>query len=112
MSPSTGSIGVLRTLAILEAATEAETVFGGRSRTWAQVAALWIDLRPGGHREAAVGGPRPGLIETASAEARTHAAAARGQRLKAGGDAWRVIAVTPAQPKAGRMTLTLERLWP
>ena len=55
---------------------------------------------------------RPGLIERAEAEARTHASAARGQRLKAGGEPWRVIAVTPARLKPGRMTLSLERSWP
>jgi hypothetical protein len=106
------SIATLRTLAVLEAASEAETVFGGRSKTWTQVAALWVDLQPGGHREAGDGVTRPGLIETAQAVARTHAAAARGQRLKAGGEAWRVVAVIPARPASGRMTLSLERLWP
>jgi len=106
------TLASLRTLAILEGASEAETVFGGRTRTWLQVAALWVDLQPSGHREAGDGLPRPGLIETAQAVARTHAAAARGQRLKAGGEAWRVVAVTPARPKPGRMTLSLERTWP
>lgn len=106
------SIAALRTLAILEAASEAETVFGGRTKTWIQVAALWIDLQPLGHRESGDGAVRPALIETAQAVARTHAAAARGQRLKAGGEAWRVVAVTPARPGPGRMTLSLERIWP
>lgn len=106
------TVASLRTLAILEAVSEAETVFGGRTKSWVQVAALWVDLQPSGHREAGDGAMRPGLIETARAVARTHAAVARGQRLKAGGEAWRVVAVTPAQPKPGRMTLNLERIWP
>jgi hypothetical protein len=106
------TLAALRTLAILEGASEAETVFGGRTRTWLQVAALWVDLQPSGHREAGDGEMRPGLVETAQAIARSHAAAARGQRLKAGGEAWRVVAVTPARPKPGRMTLSLERTWP
>jgi hypothetical protein len=106
------TLAALRTLAILEGASEAETVFGGRTRTWLQVAALWVDLQPSGHREAGDGKMRPGLVETAQAIARSHAAAARGQRLKAGGEAWRVVAVTPARPKPGRMTLSLERTWP
>lgn len=106
------TVAALRTLAILEGVSEAETVFGGRTRSWVQIAALWVDLRPLGHREAGDGAMRPGLIEAAQAEARTHAAAARGQRLKAGGEAWRVVAVTPARPKPGRMTLSLERTWP
>lgn len=106
------TIAALRTLAVLEAVSEAETVFGGRTRSWVQIAALWVDLRPLGHREAGDGAMRPGLVESAEAEARTHASAARGQRLKAGGEAWRVVAVTPARPKPGRMTLTLERIWP
>lgn len=105
------TIASLRTLAILQAVSEAETVFGGRTKTWLQVAALWVDLQPSGHREAGDGAIRPGLIESAQAVARTHAAAARGQRLKAGGEPWRVVAVTPSQPKPGRMTLSLERSW-
>ncbi len=106
------SIASLRTLAVLEASTEAETVFGGRSRSWTEVAALWVDLQPGGHREAAAGGgTRPILVETAQAVARG-GVAARGMRLKAGGEPWRVVAVTPSRPRAGRMTLRLERSWP
>ena len=106
------SIAALRTLAVLEGVSEAETVFGGRNKSWSQIAALWVDLRPVGHREGSVGASRPGLIETAQAEARTHAVAERGQRLKAGGEAWRVMAVTPARGKPGRMLLNLERVWP
>lgn len=106
------SIASLRTLAVLEGVSEAETVFGGRNRTWSQVAALWVDLKPLGHREAGDGGTRPGLIERAEAEARAHASAARGQRLKAGGEPWRVVAVTPSRTARGRMVLSLERSWP
>jgi hypothetical protein len=106
------TVGALRTLAVLESASEAETVFGGRTRSWVETAALWIDLRPTGHRTAGDRALRPGLVETAEAVARTHAAAARGQRLKAGGEPWRVVAVTPARPAPGRMTLRLERSWP
>lgn len=110
--PGAGRIAALRTLAVLEGASEAETVFGGRSRTWTQIAALWVDLKPLGHREAGVGGTPSGLVERAEAEARTLAAAARGQRLKAGGEAWRVVAVTPSRTARGRMVLSLERRWP
>ena len=63
-------IAELRTLAVLEAPSEAETEFGGRTRTWAEVAALWIDLRPAGHRDVAEGPGRPVLTETAEAVAR------------------------------------------
>ncbi len=111
-SPGASRVGALRTLAILEAVSEAETVFGGRTKSWVQVAALWVDLQPRGHRESADGGARPALIETAEAVARPHASAARGQRLKAGGEAWRVVAVIHARPNPGRMTLSLERIWP
>lgn len=106
------SIASLRTLAVLEGVSEAETVFGGRAKSWGQIAALWIDLKPLGHREGGDSAMRPGLIERAEAEARTHASAARGQRLKAGGEAWRVVAVAPARLKPGRMILNLERNWP
>ena len=109
---SAAPIAALRTLAVLEGVTEAETVFGGRTKTWVQIAALWVDLRPLGHREAGEAASRPGLVETAEAQAHRHAAAARGQRLKAGGEAWRVVAVSPDRPRAGRMLLHLERIWP
>lgn len=105
------SIASLRTLSVLEALSQAETVFGGRSRTWTEVAAVWIDLRPAGHREAGDGGTRPVLTETAEAEART-GVAARGMRLKAGGEPWRIVAVQPGRPRPGRMILKLERAWP
>ncbi len=105
------TIAALRTLAVLEAPTEAETVFGGRTRNWTQVAALWVDLRPGGHREAGDGVARPILTETAQAVARS-GVAARGMRLKAGGEPWRVVAVVASTPKLGHMTLKLERSWP
>lgn len=87
-------------------------MFGGRTKSWVQVAALWVDLQPRGHRETADAAARPALIETAQAVARSHAAVARGMRLKAGGEAWRVVAVIPASPRPGRMTLSLERIWP
>lgn len=105
------SIASLRTLAVLEAASEAETVFGGRTRSWVEVAALWVDLRPDGHREAGDALSRPVLTETAQAVARS-GVAARGMRLKAGGEPWRVVAVRPSDPRPGRMTLKLERSWP
>lgn len=105
------SVASLRRQATLEAASEAETVFGGQARTWAPIASLWINLKPDGHREAGEAG-REVLVETATAEARSLGVAARGQRLVAGGPPWRVVAVTPNRPWAGRMTLHLERIWP
>jgi len=105
------SIASLRTLAVLEALSEAETGVGGRSRNWTEVAAVWGDRRPAGHREAGDGAARPILTETAEAEART-GVAARGMRLKAGGEPWRIVAVQPARPRPGRMILKLERAWP
>ncbi|HEX8232802.1 MAG TPA: hypothetical protein VF559_05610 [Caulobacteraceae bacterium] len=104
-------IASLRTQAVLEGVTEAETVFGGQSRSWTAVASLWVDLKPSGVREAEEAGAPPGLVERAEAEARSLAAARRGQRLNAGGPAWRVTAVTANRPRVGRMILHLERRW-
>ncbi len=104
-------IARLRTQAVLEGPSEADTVFGGKTRSWVQVAPLWVDLRPNGVREAEERAGAPGLIEKAEAEARSLGAARRGQRLNAGGPLWRVVAVTPNRPKAGRMILHLERRW-
>ena len=105
------SVASLRTLAIVEAPSETDTVFGGKARSWVQVCALWIDLVPSGHREGGEGN-RPVLTETASAIARTTSAVQAGQRITTGGPKWRVVAVTPSAPKTGRMTLSLERTWP
>lgn len=106
------SVGALRALATVEAMSEAETVFGGRSRSWSEVAALWVDLKPRGHRERTdLAGP-PRLVETAEAEARAHPAAARGRRLKTGGEPWRIVAVGPHPARKGRIVLKLERFWP
>jgi len=104
-------IASLRTQAVLEGVSEADTVFGGKTRTWIQVASLWVDLKPNGVREAEEAGGPPGLVEKAEAEARALGAARRGQRLNAGGPVWRVTAVTPNRPKPGRMILHLERRW-
>jgi hypothetical protein len=104
-------IACLRTQAVLEGPSEADTVFGGRTRSWSQVASLWVDLRPQGVREADERTGAPGLVERAEAEARQLAAAKRGQRLNAGGPPWRVVAVSPAPHRPGRMRLSLERRW-
>src|SRR5690606_8355277 len=80
--------GRLRRLATLEAAVEAETAFGGRTRSWSEVAALWVDLKTPTGRERAQGGQRPVLTESAQAEARDHPLAAAGQRLALDGDNW------------------------
>ena len=106
------SVAALRALATLEAPSEAETVFGGRTRSWSQVAALWIDLRSAGHRESPDAAGPPRLVETAEAEARTHPAVRRGQRLKTGGEPWRIVAVAPHAVRRGRIVLKLERHWP
>lgn len=102
------SISELRRLAILSQPAEAETVFGGRSRSWTQLAALWVALTPGAGRESGEEGQRPTLVQPATAEARDLSAAARGQRLSIDGRDWRVLAVAHAEPRPGRMTLTLE----
>ncbi|ATQ42134.1 phage head completion protein [Caulobacter mirabilis] len=106
------TIAALRALAALEAPSEAETLFGGRSRSWSQVAALWVDLRPSGHRESPDAAGPPRLVETAEAEARAHPAVRRGRRLKAGGEPWRIVAVVPHAARRGRIVLKLERHWP
>lgn len=105
-------IGALRKLAVLEAAVEAETPFGGRSRSWSQVATLWVDLRPGSPRQAAGAGQRPVVSDTARAEARDHPAAEAGQRLSLGGDNWRLVRLVRGEPKIGRMILHLEKEGP
>jgi head-tail adaptor len=104
------TIATLRKLAVLEGASEADTVFGGKTRTWTQVCSLWVDLSPAGHREASEGA-QPVLFETARIEARNFNAARPGQRVKAGGEPWRVTAVQAHRPRMGRMTLYLERRW-
>ena len=103
------AVAALRRLASLSRATDSETAFGGRARSWDVVATLWVAITPGGAREAGEAGSRPLLIQPASAEARDLAAADRGQRLSVDGVDWRVVSVAHAAPRPGRMTLSLDR---
>ena len=97
---------------MLEEAVEAETPFGGRSRSWSQVATLWVDLRTGSPRRRSGAGQRPEMAEIAQAEARDHPAAEVGQRLSLDGDNWRLVRLVRGDPKIGRMTLHLEKEGP
>lgn len=102
-------IGSLRRLATLKSAVESETAFGGRTRSWSDLATLWVNLRVTGGSEGAEADQRPSLSETAEAQARDHPSAAAGQRLSVGGDNWRVVRLVRGQPKIGRMTLFLSK---
>ena len=102
-------IGQLRRLATLKSAVESETAFGGRTRSWSDVATLWVDLKITGGSEGAEADQRPSLSETAQAEARDHPSAAAGQRLSVGGDNWRLVRLVRGAPKMGRMTLHLQK---
>ena len=102
-------IGSLRRLATLKSVVEAETAYGGRTRSWADVTTLWVDLKVTGGSEGAEADQRPSLSETAEAQARDHPSAAAGQRLSVGGDNWRVVRLVRGAPKIGRMTLFLQK---
>jgi len=104
------SLGALRVFATLQAASESETAFGGRTRVWADVCDLWVALAVKGAGEPAEGGLRPVFAEDALAEAHDHPLAAQGQRLLADGYSWRVVRVVRAAPRMGRMTLYLDRV--
>ncbi len=93
--------------AALQAASDTETAYGGRTRTWTEVATLWVHLQPTGARLDQRQDQRPVRIETATAAARDHPAAAAGQRLVLTGPPWRVLAVQ--RPGGGRMVLSLDR---
>jgi head-tail adaptor len=99
------------TPATLQAASETETAYGGLTTVWADVATIWIALKPGSATSDQLEQQRPVRIETASATARDDARAAAGQQLLAGDDPnpWRVLAVERAQPQPGAMTLRLDR---
>ncbi|HYF21856.1 MAG TPA: hypothetical protein VD929_00515 [Caulobacteraceae bacterium] len=98
----------MRRLAVLEAAVEQETPFGGRSRLWEAAADLWVALTPGPARVVADRGGRPRLVETARAVTRDHPEAERGMRLGLDGRSWTVLRVERGAPAPGRMTLHLE----
>jgi head-tail adaptor len=99
----------MRRLATLKSAVEAETPFGGRTRTWADVCTLWVDLRVTGGSEGTEADQRPVLSESAEAEARDHPSAAAGQRLVVGGDNWRLVRLVRGSPRLGRMILHLQK---
>lgn len=102
-------IGRLRRLATLQAVVEVETAFGGRSRTWSEVADVWIALTVTGGSEGSQAGQRPTLATSAEAVARDHPLAGAGQRLVVGGDNWRLVRVERGAPRLGLMTLILEK---
>ena len=102
-------IGALRRLAVLQDVVEVETAFGGRSRTWEEVASVWVRLTVKGGREGSQAGQRPVLVTSAEAVARDHPLAAAGQRLVVGGDNWRVVRLVRGAPTLGLMTLILEK---
>ncbi|HYD45233.1 MAG TPA: hypothetical protein VEA79_08220 [Phenylobacterium sp.] len=104
------TLGAMRVLATLQAAVETETQFGGRTRTWSDVADLWVELTVRGAAEPAEGGLRPVFTEDAVAVSHDEPLAEQGQILLAGGDSWRVVRVVRAAPKMGRMTLHLDRV--
>ncbi len=111
MTPGTSpGAAWLRTPALLQAAAETETVYGGRVRAWAAVATLWLDLSAVAGRETASQDQRPVRLESATATARDDPRAAVGQRLVVGADPpWTILAIDHAQPSPGLMRLTLER---
>lgn len=99
----------MRRLASLESVVEAETAFGGRTRSWSEVASLWVELSVTGAREDSQADQRPDIAEAAKAVARDLAAAQAGQRLVVGGDNWRLVRVVRGAPRIGRMTLFLQK---
>lgn len=97
--------------AVLQAAVETPTAYGGATAAWSTVAALWIELKPGSATYDQLEGQRPVRIETAAATARDDARATAGQQLLVGDDAnpWRIRAVERSNPEPGVMTLRLDR---
>lgn len=96
--------------ATLSAASEVETPFGGRTRAWAPVAAVWATLQLDGIAERTASDAPPVGSQAATAVARDHPAAAPGQQLAfAGEPPFEVREVRRATPVPGRMTLVLVR---
>lgn len=99
-----------RTPAVLQAETTTETDYGGRTSAWAEAVRLWVTLTPAAPRPLAAGDASPARLESASAEARDDARAARGQQLLVEDEPpWTVMTIDRDHPKPGRMTLRLER---
>jgi len=99
------------TPAVLQAAIQTETAYGGVTTVWAAVATLWIAMKPGAASDDQLEQQKPVRIETAAATARDDPRACAGQQLLAGDDAnpWRLLAVEHANPQPGVMTLRLDR---
>lgn len=99
------SVGRRALLAELVEVIEAETPYGGRSRTYEPLGFVW--LKPGPARlhrrgEAGVSETR----ETTTAEARADGRLTAGRLLKFGGADWRIAA---GETVGGRAILNLER---
>lgn len=99
--------------AVLQAATETATDFGGLDETWTEVATLWVTLTVAAPTQPLDDAyAPPALTDVAAGVCRDHPAAAAGQRLLIGDDPepWRLRRVDRGLPGVGRMTLRLDRL--
>ncbi len=97
--------------ATVEAPSDAETPYGGRTITWTAVAVAWLTLRRSAPRTGEGGERPPERTEAAEASARLHPALVPGVRLQTGdGPPWAVTAVRPDERSPGRLVLLLDRL--
>jgi hypothetical protein len=104
------SLNARRRPAQLWSPAETETTEGGQARAFSLLTPLWVELTLGPGQEREFPGLTAQRLERATATARLHLDAARGQQLRLPGQPdWRVQEVQVHTPSPGLMTLVLER---
>jgi hypothetical protein len=99
----------MRILAELFEPIESETPMGGRAVSYQPLGVVWLACAATRRRERADANAGPLMIETLSAVTRADDRLEVGRVLRFRGHDWRIVRSDADQPRAGRMSLNLER---
>lgn len=99
----------MRVLGELFEVVEADTPFGGQAVSFEPLGPVWLRVQGRRRRERTEGGGL-GVVETATAEARTDPRLVEGRVIRFGGADWRIIQVDVQADRPGRSELQLERV--
>jgi hypothetical protein len=88
---------------------EAETPFGGQAVSFQPLGSVWLKVEGRRRRERAEAGGL-GVVEVASAEARTDPRLVEGWVIRFGGADWKIAQVDVQAERPGRSELQLERV--
>lgn len=99
----------MRVLGELFEVLEAETPFGGQAVSFEARGSVWLRVEGRRRRERAEAGGL-GVVEVATAEARTDPRLVEGRLIRFGGADWKIAQVDVEADRPGRSELQLERV--